>query len=86
MSMSKQSEYFGEVYKEKGKEPWKYTRQVLDSNGHIERLTTRYSMYEYAYMYAYDDFKAGKIDTVYLYHAWGTLSGIHRRGNGGEHE
>ena len=51
--MSKQSEYFGEVYKEKGKEPWKYTRQVLDSNGHIERLTTRYSMYEYAYMYVH---------------------------------
>ena len=78
MSMNEEFEYFAEVYKEKGKEPWKYTRRVLDSNGHIERLTTRHRTYDCAYRYAYDDFKAGKIDTVYLYHSWGTLKHIHR--------
>ena len=62
-----------EVYKEKGKEPWKYTRQVLASDGKIERHTTRYSSYNYAYQFAYDDFKAGKINVLYLYHPWGTL-------------
>ena len=62
-----------EVYKEKGKEPWKYTRQVLASDGEIERHTTRHSSYNYAYQFAYDDFKAEKINILYLYHPWGTL-------------
>jgi hypothetical protein len=65
-----------EVYKEKGKEPWRYTRQVLASDGQIERQTTRYSTYAYAYKDAYREFLEGKLDTLYLYHAWGTLRAI----------
>jgi len=60
-----------EVYKEKGKEPWKYTRQVVASDGQIERQTTRYSTY--AYKNAYRDFLDGKLDKLYLYHPWNTL-------------
>lgn len=62
-----------EVYKEKGKEPWKYTRQVVASDGQTERKTTRYSTYAYAYKDAYQDFLDGKIGKLYLYHPWNTL-------------
>jgi len=62
-----------EVYKEKGKEPWKYTRQVIAPDGQIERQTTRYSTYAYAYKNAYRDLLDSKLDKLYLYHSWGTL-------------
>tara|TARA_A100000172_G_C2993929_1_gene93862 strand:+ start:279 stop:488 length:210 start_codon:yes stop_codon:yes gene_type:complete len=65
-----------EVYKEKGKEPWRYTRQVVASNGQIERKTTRYSTYAYAYKFAIDDLSDDKLDKLYLYHPWGTLRAI----------
>ena len=65
-----------EVYKEKGREPWKYTRQVVASDGQIERKTTRHSTYTYAYKNAYDDFLDGKLDDLYLYHPWGTLKDV----------
>ena len=74
-------EMIAEVYKEKGKEPWKYTRQVLASDGKIERLTTRYCSYDYAFQFAYDDFKAGKIHVLYLYYPWGTLNDVLRAGD-----
>jgi len=62
-----------EVYKEKGKEPWKYTRQVIASDGKIERHTTRYSTFNFAYENAYSDLLDGKLDNLYLYYPWGTL-------------
>lgn len=62
-----------EIYKEKGKEPWKYTKQVVASDGKIERQTTRYSTYAYAYQVAHQDYLDGKVNTLSLYHPWGTL-------------
>lgn len=62
-----------EVYKEKGKEPWKYTRQVVASDGKIARRTTRYSTFNGAYLSAYSDWLNGKTDDLHLYYAWGTL-------------